>query len=282
MRRIVLSLLVAALIVLAGCGGAPSKSSFLAEADDTCRAANAPVASLKTPTSFPELADGARAVAAASDEQVPRLRDLDRPSGAKDQTDAVFNSIAGVAASARSLQAAADGKDEKATAQSANEVSAQARQAGDGARAYGFTTCGSSTQTAATSLTDGARTVVKASFVLKGEASCRKALKEAEGLPEPRSTAQQGRFFDSFLRIYDVVLSELRANVVPPGDEAAVSELIDAQQRLRDKFKEFRDTVPRGNERVLAALLQEISVLNTAANAKADAYGIKACGTLAE
>ena len=283
MRRLlpVLAVLLA-LGALAACGGGPSKSSFLAEADDTCRSADAPVTSLKTPSSFPELADGAKAVVAATDAQVPRLRDLDRPGGDKDDIDAVFNAIAGAGAAARSLQEAAERKDERATAQAANDLTARARQAGDGARAYGFGTCGVSTQAAAGTVADGAKAVVKASFVLKAETSCKEATRKAEALSEPNRAAQAARFLNAVIAIYGKVIDDLKALVPPPGDEPVVAEIVDTQQKTFDKVKELKDAVSDENERLAEARANELNVLGTAANAKADAYGIKACGTLSD
>jgi hypothetical protein len=278
MRPIVLPLAVAGLFGLAGCGGGPSKSSFLAEADDTCGAANAPVASLQAPTSFPELSAGAANLAAATDEQVPRLRSLDRPSD-DDEPDTVFAALNGVATAAKSLQAAADTKDDRATATAANELSKNAREAGSRARAYGFTTCGSATEAPANSVFEGARKVVGASFVLQAETLCRQASEAIEALPEVTSLAGLVRFLDKEIPILVDLVARIEALVPPPGKEAEVAAFLDAERKVIEKDKEMRSAAQARNEALTAELDDEDARLVTAANHRADELGMDDCGT---
>jgi len=279
MRRLSAVLLALGVAALGGCGGGPSKNSFLAEADDTCRSANAPVASAKAPTSFPELAEGAKGVAAATDAQVPELRALDRPGGDKERTDAVFAALGGVATTARSLQAAAEKKDDRASAQAANDLSARSREAGDGARAYGFTACGVGTQRAATPLTDATKTIIKAGFVAKAEGICRETSRKLEGIPEPTSRTSASRAFNTLLPLADKMITDLRALVVPPGDEATLTDLFDAEQKVLEKLREYLAVLKADDSRKASVVEDELEVAGTAADAKADAYGVKACGT---
>jgi hypothetical protein len=278
-RRIVLPLAVAGLLGLAGCGGGPSKSGFLADADDACRAANAPVASLQAPTSFPELSGGAAKLAAATDEQVPRLRSLDRPSGDEEPTDAVFTALSGVASAAKSLQAAADKKDDRATATAANELSEHAKEAGSRARAYGFTTCGSSTEAPANSVFEGAKKVVGASFVLQAETFCRQASEAIEALPEVTSLAGAVRFLDKEIPILVDLVARIEALVPPPGKEAEVAAFLDAERKVIEKDKELRNAAHARNEALAAELDEEDARLVTAANHLADELGMSDCGT---
>jgi hypothetical protein len=279
MRRLLVALPVAVLVGTAGCGGAPSKSSFLTKADAICRADNAPVASPKTPSSFPELADAAGTLASATDVQVPRLRKLSRPSGGKARTDAVFDSLAGVATAAKSLQAAAATNDEKGTAQSANDMAARSRQASDGAKAYGFTTCGGSTQTAVNATVDGAKKVLKAGYVVKAEAFCKDSSTKLDALPDARTPSQAARSIDRGITILTKLVSDLKGLTPPPGDEATITDYLDAQQRVIDKAGELKDAVAANNGRLFDTLNGQLDVLVTAANAKADGYGLTACGT---
>ena len=279
MRRIVLSLLVLGLGGLVGCGGTPSKSSFLADADDACRAAGAPVASLPVPSSFPDLATSAGKVAVATDEQVPRLRQLDRPGGDKDRTDAVFNALSGVATAAKSLQSAADKKDERATAQATNDMSARAREAGEKGRGYGFTACGSSTETAANAVAEGARKVIGASFVLKAEARCDEASEGIDRLPEVTSLSSLVRYMNGEIPILTDLVADLEALVPPPGREADFAAYLEAQKKVIEKGKELKNAAQARNERLAVALDDEGSVLVTAANNRADELGLRACGT---
>jgi hypothetical protein len=66
---------------------------------------------------------------------------------------------------------------------------------------------------------------------------------------------------------------------VPPGDEAAVAELIDVRAELNAKGRQLTSAMRAGNGRQQAAVADELVVLGTAAAAKADAYGIRECGT---
>jgi hypothetical protein len=279
MRRLLLALPLAVLVGTAGCGGAPSKSRFLTKADGICRTDNAPLASLKTPSSFPELADAARTLASATDAQVPRLRRLSRPSGAKAQTDSVFNALGGVATAARSLQAAAAKNDDKGTAQAANEMGATSKQAADGAKAYGFTNCGGSTQTAVNATLDGGRKILKAGYVVKAEAFCKDSSTKLDALPDPRTPAQAARSIDRGITILNKLVGDLKGLTPPPGDEATVTDYLDAQRKVIDKAQELKDAAAANNARLSETLESQLNVLVTAANAKADGYGLTACGT---
>lgn len=279
MRRIVLPLVVVGLLGVAGCGGGPSKSSFIAEADGACRAANTPVASLPTPTSFPELSRDAAKLATATDEQVPRLRSLDRPSGDKEATDAVFRAMSGVATAARNLETAAEKKDDRATATAANELSENARDAGSRARAYGFTACGSSTEAPANSVFEGAKKVVEASFLLQAEALCHKASEGIDALPEVTSLATLVRFLDREIPILVDLVAKLEGLVPPPGKEADVAAFLDAERKVIEKDKELRAAAQVRNEALTVKLDEEDAALVTAANHLADELGMRDCGT---
>ncbi len=279
MRRIALPLVLVGLLGLAGCGGGPTKSDFVAKADDTCRAANAPVASLQAPTSFPELSGGAAKLAAATDEQVPRLRSLDRPSGDEEPTDALFTAMSGVATAAKSLQAAADRKDDRAAATAANELSKNAREAGTQARAYGFTACGSSTEAPANAVFEGAKKVVGVSFVLQAETFCREASEAIDALPAVTSIAGVARFLDKEIPILESMVARIEELVPPPGKEGEVAAYLEAQRKVIAKDKELRDAARARNEALAEALDEEDAVLVTRANHLADELGMRDCGT---
>lgn len=270
--------LLVPLLGLAGCGG-PGKGTFVKNADERCRNANAPVASVKTPTSYPELAEAAKGVGAATDTQVRELRELDRPGSDKQRIDAVFAALGGVAPAAKSLQGAAEKTDDKASARAANDLSARAREAGDGARAYGFTACGISTQAAATPLFDGAKTIVKAGFLAKAEGICRAASRKIDNVAEPRGRNVEVRALDALLPIAEELMADLRGLAFPPGDEASLTDLYDGQQKLVDELGRLRDAYRANDARRVEAITEEGDVLSTAVDAKWDAYGVRACGT---
>ena len=277
------ALLTAGLLGLAACGGdgGPSKESFVAQADRICRADSAPLASVKAPTSFPELSETAGTIATAADAQLPRLRALDRPSGDDAALDTMLASLGGVAEAAKTLQGTASRNDEGGTATAARDLAARAKSASDSARAYGLATCGGSVQPAANASVEGAKTVLKAGYVVKAEELCMEASSALDEIPEASSLRAEARVIESGVRILDKLVADLRALTPPPGDETTLDEYYAAQQQVIDKAREAGVAASAGNERLFESHAEQFSVLTTAANAKADAYGIDDCGTRA-
>ena len=273
--------MVAGVIGLAACGDGPSKESFVADADGICRAESAPLASVKAPTSFPELSETARTIAAAVDSQLPKLRALDRPSGDDAPVDAMLGSLGGVSEAAKALQGAASRNDEGGTATAVRDIAARAKSASDRGRAYGFAACGGSTQPAANASMEGAKTILKAGYVVRAEALCNEASSALDDIPEASSLRGEARVIETGVRILDTLVADLRALTPPPGDEATLHEFYAAQQQVIDKAKEAGAAAGAGNERLFGTIVEQFKVLTTAANAKADAYGIADCGTQA-
>jgi hypothetical protein len=272
----------ACLLGLGGCGGGgPSKESFVADADRICRADSAPLASVKAPTSFPELSETALTVATAVDTQLPKLRALDRPGADDAPVDTMLRSLAGVSAAAKALQTAASGNDEEGTATAARDIGTRARSASDSGRAYGFATCGGSVQPAANASIEGAKTVLKAGYVVEAEQLCQQTSSQLDDLPEADTPEAEARVIDSGVRLLEEMVRDLRALTPPPGDETTLEEYYEAQQQVIDKAREAGAAASAGNERLFERQAEEFSVLTTAANAKADAYGIDDCGTRA-
>jgi hypothetical protein len=282
LRRMVPTLSAAGLLALAACGGGgPSKESFIADADRICRAESAPLASVKAPTSFPELSETARTIAAAVDAQLPKLRALDRPRGDDAPVDAMLASLGGVSEAANTLQGAASRNDEGGTATAAQDMATRAKSASDSGRAYGFATCGGSTQPAANASVAGANSILKAGYVVKAEALCMEASSALDEIPEASSLRGEARVIDAGVRILDKLVADLRALTLPPGDQKTLDEFYAAQQQVIDKAREAGAAAGAGNERLFESHAQQFNVLTTAANAKADAYGIDDCGTRA-
>ena len=279
-RRAAVTTLVAVSItaVLAACGG-PSKSSLLSEGDEICRTSSRPVDSVKKPTSYPELGEAAGARANATGDQEAKLRELGIPDGDKDEVRPMLSAIGGMAASARRLQETAARTDDKATSEAANDVAARSRDAASRARAYGFTACGLNTEGPVNTVFDGAKGIVKAAFVARAEGLCKEAANQQSDLREPRNQSALAGYLEAVLTIEERVVTDLRALAVPPGDETAVAELIDARAKLNAKGRELTGAMRARNGRQQAAIADELVVLGTAAAAKADAYGIRECGT---
>ncbi|HEX2272595.1 MAG TPA: hypothetical protein VHG90_01845 [Acidimicrobiales bacterium] len=263
---------------LAACGG-PTKSGLLSEGDAICRTSMGPVQSLRKPTNYPELSEAARALAAAALDQEARLRELGIPDGDKDEVRPIVSALGGVAASARRLQETAAKTDDRGTSEAVNDATARSKDAAGRARAYGFGTCGMNTEGPVATVLDGAKGIVKAAFVARAEALCREAINQEERLPEPRAQSALPAYLDAVLALEEKVADEMRGLPVPPGDEAAVAELVDARVKLNAKGRELTAAMRARDGRRQAAIVDELAVLGTAAAAKADAYGIRECGT---
>ena len=280
--RLVPALVTTGMLGLTACGGGgPSRESFVADADRICRAESAPLASVKAPTSFPELSETARRIAAAVDAQLPKLRALERPSGDDAPVDAMLASLGGVSEAAKTLQGTASNNDEGGTATAARDMAARAKSASDRGRTYGFATCGGSTQPAANASVEGANTILKAGYVVKAEALCMEASTALDEIPEASNLRGEARVIDSGVRILDKLVADLRALTPPPGDEKTLDEFYASQQQVIDKAREAGAAAGAGNERLFESHAEQFNVLTTAANAKADAYGIDDCGTRA-
>jgi hypothetical protein len=148
------------------------------------------------------------------------------------------------------------------------------------ASAYGLTQCGTALKPAVANLFDGTKSIVKSSYVTKAEALCRDASRKSAAVAIPGSTAASlARYFDAELAITNKLSTDIRALPVPPGDEATVTDFLAAEDALNAKAKEISTAAKANNTKLVGALLDEVSVANTAANAKLDAYGLKACGS---
>jgi hypothetical protein len=277
--------LVAACLALAAgllaCGdGGVSKESFVTKADGACAAGNGMLAIAAKPSSLPELGTAAGTLAASVDSQTGALRALKAPSDDAPVVAGVINALAEVGAQARTLQEAAGKTDDAATARAANDLRGKADNAANQAKAYGLTVCGQGLQTPVANVIEGGRTVLKAAFVARAESLCTAANRKAEALATPSSLTGLARFLTSYLAIEEKLFADIKALVVPPGDDTAVAEMLAAQDKVIAKDKELQAAAQRGNMAQFDRLDAEETELVTAANAKFDAYGLRACGTL--
>jgi hypothetical protein len=273
---------VALATALTACGGGgPSKSEFTKKADASCAAGNTAISSAAKPTNAPQVATAAGTASSTVDGQVAALRAMKAPGG-KDKAvvTGIIGALADVSAPTKALQGAAGKNDEPAMAKAAVDMQAKVDAAATQASAYGLTQCGTALKPAVANLFDGTKSIVKSSYVTKAEALCRDASRKAAAVANPGSTAASlARYFDAELAIADKLTTDIRALPVPPGDEAAVTDFLAAQDALNAKAKEISTAAKANNTKLVGALLDEVSVANTAANAKLDAYGLKACGS---
>ena len=121
---------------------------------------------------------------------------------------------------------------------------------------------------------------MKAAFVAKADALCTAATRKVAALANPTSLATLARYLASYVPIEEKLFADIRALTVPPGDDTTVADMLAAQDKVIAKDKELQAAAQRGNAALFERLDAEETELVTAANAKFDAYGLTACGTL--
>jgi hypothetical protein len=275
---------VALAAILTACGeDGPSKTEFVTQTDGACTAGNTAISTTAKPTNAPQVATAAGASVGTIDSQVAALRAMDMPGGKdKDQALGVINAIADVSAPTRALQDAAGKNDDAGMSRAAIEMQAKAETAHNSAQAFGMSQCGVQLKFGLGNLFDGVKQVVKATYVAKGEGLCRDAARRYAAVPFPgNSQASFIRYIDAINGISVKLAADFKAIQAPPGDEAAVADMLAAIDTVNAKAKEAIDAARAGNERLFAGLFDELNVSQTAVNAKLDAYGLKACGSAA-
>lgn len=278
------TLVVASLALAAGLGacggGGVSKPGFITKADAACGTGNATLAGVAKPTNLPELASAAGSVVTSVDGQAEALRKLDTPGDDKAVVAGVIGALAEVSGPARALQEAAGKGDDAATARAANDLKGKTDNAATQAKAYGLAVCGQGLQAPVATVIEGGRTVLKAAFVARAEALCTAANRKAGALAEPTSFAAVARYLGAYIPIEEKLFADIKALTAPPGDDSTIADMLAAQDKVIAKDKELLAAAQRRNEPQFDKLDAEETALVTAANAKFDAYGLRACGTL--
>ena len=273
---------VALAAALTACGdGGISKSEFTAKADGSCVVGNTAISSAAKPTNAPGVATSAGTAVTTIDGQVGMLRGLKMPGGKdKAQIEGVINAIAEVSGPTKALQEAAGKNDDAAMTRAVVEMRTKVDGAAASAQAYGLTQCGTGLKPAVANLFEGAKSVVKSSYVTKAEGLCRDAYRKANAMAAPGSSlASVSRYIDTQLVIFNKLVTDLKAVPAPPGDEATVGEFVTAFDAFTAKIKEVGAAAKANNPRLYEALSEEADVATTALDAKLDAYGLKTCGT---
>lgn len=267
-------------IALAVRDSGPSKADYIADADEICRPANGPVAAIVKPSSYPELATASATVVETTKGQLGQLRRLDQPGGEdRVQIDAVLTSLDGTVAATQKLQEAAGRSDDAATISATNDGRSAFNGAREKASAFGFGACATGLQSGVDNVFGGSQAVIKAGFVAKGEAACRAAVRKTDEVDEPRGPQEVSRYFEQIADVFDGVTAELKALAVPPGDEGVVGEMIAAVEKVNVKGRDYFDAIADEDEDRVLAMEKELNTLQTAADAKLDAYGLGTCGS---
>jgi hypothetical protein len=273
-------IILLAVVVLSG-DKAPSKAKYIQLADNVCRPANAPVAAIVKPTSYPELGTAAGTFVTTTNSQVDQLDKLKKPSGVDGQNATTALAALGAAKNAAtSLQTAANNKDDGATTQATKDLRERFDYASSTAKSFGFASCTAGMQAGVDAVFNGAHDVVKSGFLAKADALCRATAREGDNLAEPSEDPDAlVAYFDQFVGIYNKLIGDLKAVPVPPGDETGVREMLEASEKLTAKIGEFRDALANRDAARVTAISHELDPLGTAADAKFDAYGLGVCGS---
>jgi hypothetical protein len=262
-----------------GGGGAPSRATFISKADAVCRPADA-LLGITRPSSYPELATAAGTFATAAEGELGQLRQISRPAGsAGNEALTVVNDLGATAAAARGLHEAAAQKDDAATVAAANKLSAASATATGTTGVYGMTACGSGLQPTVQTITLGTQSVIKAGFTARADVVCRAAADEFAAVAEPTDADELYQALKVALIIQVRLGEELRALPVPPGDETAVAEMLDAYDKVTAKGRVLTAAVEDGDESGFIVANREITTLGTTADGKLDGYGLGVCGS---
>jgi len=271
---------------LAACGdGGPSKSEFTTKADASCAAGNSAISAVAKPSNAPQVATAAGTATSTIDGQVSALRAMKTPGGDdKKRVDGIVAAIAEVSAPTKALQEAAGKTDDAGMAKAAGEMQAKADAAATEAQAYGLAQCGTALKPAVANLFEGTKGVVKSGFVSKANSLCRDAGRKAGAVARPSTPtmAAAARYFDAILPVASKLVGDFKTIPVPPGDETLVSEMIASLDTVNAKIKDMSAAAKANNPRLLGGLTEELGVADTASNAKLDAYGLKACGSVGD
>ena len=268
--------------LVAGGGGAPSRSTFIAKADAVCRPADALLA-ITRPTSYPELATAAGIFATAAEGELGQLRQISRPGGsAGNEALTVVNNLGATAAAARGLHEAAVKKDDAATVAAAKKLSTASVDTAGAAGVYGMTACGSGLQPTVQTLVLGTQSVIKAGFTAQADVVCRAAadelrrLRRAQPATTPTSCSSSWRR-PSSSRSASATSSEpcpCLPATRPPWPRCSTPT---TRSRAGPGSSPRRWPTSTSPSFIVAS--REITTLGTAADGKLDGYGLGVCGS---
>jgi hypothetical protein len=261
--------------------GMPSAARYAARADAVCGPSNGALVSITKPSSYPELATGAGPVATTTDAQLGGLRKLAHPGGADGgRVATLLSDMTETGAAGRGLQLAAAKADDAATAAATVRLRTAAASASTTAKALGLNACATGMQPGIDSVAGGANQVVKTAFVAKADTMCRALTRNVAAIPVPKGNAAVARYLTQTMQLLDQLIVDMKAVPVPPGDEATVAEFLAAMEKVTAKWKEAPGAATAGDVSRLNAIQKEAAPLETAANAKLDAYGLGICGSI--
>ena len=131
---------VAALLLVAGCGG-ESKDDVIAEGDEICREANDKLEDLEEPESLAGLPDYAGEARPIVDDAVADLKALDAPDADREAFDQFIAKSEELAQKLEELEGAAPGTSEAELQKLNDDINRITDESNEAAAEYGFEAC---------------------------------------------------------------------------------------------------------------------------------------------
>lgn len=282
-RRAVIASLLVALPLLAACGDdAPSKEDFLAEADPVCKRGNEIVTVFTTPSDVPMMKDFATKMADSVEKTAGELDKLKFPGGtdgkaAKDMVKAMRDA----AGAARAVVPDVDAKNYPNIEQGVTKFVDAFKNVDTKARALGSAECGKGAAEMAGKLGTVTGETVKKAYIAQADALCATANDELDAIPEPETMAEVKESLEKSAARFEKLLNDVKAIPKPDFDRAKLTDALTSADQALAKLKEGGGVAGSGNERQLDRWFEELAEAFDLANARADAYGFKDCGSQA-
>jgi hypothetical protein len=227
------------------------------------------------------LASYAGIVADQADAQARGIRALKQPGRTKEKRSAVAfeDALGGLATRARELKTAATSDKIGVVSTSAKAAADAGRKASDATTGLPFAECGNGERDAAVHLESGATAAAKQSFISKANAICKRVNNVSGGLPANPTLRQIADVLAGVLPAVDQAVADLRALEKPAADAATLDEFVALEAKQTEAARQLEAAARRGDGAATAAFGQQVDTLGNEVNVKADAYGMKECGS---
>jgi hypothetical protein len=280
-RRAVVLLPFFLVPALAACGNnAPSKQDYLADIDPVCKRGNEIATVFTTPTDLPMLKEFGQKMADNVGKTVKELEKHDRPGGDDGKAaEAMVKAMRDAGVAARAIGPEVDAANFTKVEDAANRAATAFKDADAKARALGSTECGKGEAEAAGRMAGSLGATVKKAYIAKVDPICKSGNEEIEKLPEPESLPELKTFLEKLIAVAEKGTADVKAIPPPVTDRAKLDEWLAANDGAITKAKEALAAATAGDERKTGSLADDLFEAGDTANAKADAYGFKECGT---
>lgn len=283
-RAFTVAWVVVALLVglpLAACGGGgPSKQDFLSEADPVCQQGNVLANAITTPSDVPSIKDFTTKLGDNAVKTADRLGKLDPPTGedgkaAKD----VVKAMRDAAEAAKRVGPEVDAGDFPGIEAEVEKAVAAFRAADTKARSFGSAECGKGEVEAMGKLAQTSGATVKKAYIAKADALCAVATRRLDAIDDPEDMADWKALIDTAVEVSVKLNADLKALPQPTMDKSKLDAAFAANDELIAKAKLAQAAAATGDEDKTFDALDELDEVQVEANAKADAYGFKDCGS---